>query len=498
MLSQSIHAVLAECARGSVTQVTELLDTSLNEDELAAVGAARWLAGIDAAPPRPLDIGGEAADLYAFAAIITRDDGALETALQLHQGSSRRRQGRALWLRLEHGFDADEWTLRGQLEVGARKAGDAELVVELTSLHALMSLRQGELVNAIAVGRRASRMARAEGIPRQEYLANVILARVRRATQHPHRALRILSALRRVVPPAFRDWIDSEYVLSGGEGETMGATAELWARCVDSAGAGLLNEFDAALIALESHRSSWQTRRDARNFRVLFDPRFQETGKKTGEAQAWRECKVEASPSGIQAAASRPGVTESLAYVVLDPDGRAFRICSPGLCLLPKPGALVLNAKGSSTLALALPVLAAAAELGMEESEFFAKVYGFPYRGDLHKNAMKLLRRRVRAALPGEAELRVGDGRVQLSTTRTLAVADARCERPLEDRLLRFVAQRKNIPARVAAESLGIPLRSVQRTLEELVQAGDLQREGAGPTTTYGVEDTTFQEPTKR
>src|SRR4029453_533046 len=103
------------------------------------------------------------------------------------------------------------------LESDAYKAQHAPLVIEAASLRALALSGSGNLEEATRISRRASRMARTESIPQQEYFANLVLARLRRLNGQTHLATRILQSLLRMASPLWRPWLGWELVMAGAE-----------------------------------------------------------------------------------------------------------------------------------------------------------------------------------------------------------------------------------------------------------------------------------------
>jgi len=98
----------------------------------------------------------------------------------------------------------------------ARARDDAPLAIEAVVLRAIAALLDEDLEEATTLARRASRMARTESLPQQEYLANVVLARVRRLRGNAPLATRILTALLEVASEPWRPWMAWELVLASG------------------------------------------------------------------------------------------------------------------------------------------------------------------------------------------------------------------------------------------------------------------------------------------
>lgn len=77
------------------------------------------------------------------------------------------------------------------LERRALELAHAPVVLEAAALRALGEL-EADVEAAVRTARRAVRMARTEGLPLPELLANLVLARARRLSDRPHLSVRIL------------------------------------------------------------------------------------------------------------------------------------------------------------------------------------------------------------------------------------------------------------------------------------------------------------------
>jgi hypothetical protein len=141
-------------------------------------------------------------------------------------------------------------------------------------------------------------------------------------------------------------------------------------------------------------------------------------------------------------------------------------------------------------------VLLHAAEAGLENAVLFRAVYGFGFHPVLHRSVFDVLLHRVRTLLGDSADLLHRDEHVTLSLRAPVYVPDPRCERPVDDRLLRTLATSRSGTARETAEMLDLPLRTVQTALKQLVEEGVCVTEKRGRRVEYRVEDTTFSEPT--
>jgi hypothetical protein len=126
---------------------------------------------------------------------------------------------------------------------------------------------------------------------------------------------------------------------------------------------------------------------------------------------------------------------------------------------------------------------------GLDRGELFARVYGFPFRKDLHEPSFKVARHQARKLLEGFADIASEGSLVRLRPLRPYAIVDPRCQPPLQDIVLRASAKE-------LAERLEVPLRTVQLALHEMVEDGVCVASKDGRNVEYAVEDTTFCEVT--
>jgi DNA-binding transcriptional ArsR family regulator len=78
-----------------------------------------------------------------------------------------------------------------------------------------------------------------------------------------------------------------------------------------------------------------------------------------------------------------------------------------------------------------------------------------------------------------------------------IAIPDPTTATDLRELVLRFLAENGGrASARDVAEALGVPLRTVQDALGQLVGDESCRRERSGRTHEYALEDTTFFAPT--
>lgn len=366
---------------------------------------------------------------------------------------------------------------------GAQALGDAELLVELASFRAFVLLCVGDLDGATKVARRASRMGRTESMPQQEYLANLVLARLRRATGRPHLATRILTALAQVAPARWQGWLAWELTLAGA----LDAAAEARER----AHAGVLGEASAKLLGGAPG--------------APLPPPFEEERRAIAAAlggptydpvEPWCEGRTAETPAALHG-------------VLLLPDARGDR--RPRVFVRPGAGARRMLAAGAQDDAhffaeqaphprteTALAVLAQAGDAGLPRAALFEAVYGFAFDEVLHQGNFDVLLHRARAWLGERGSIeRSAEGVLRLHPSAAFVVPDPRCERSLDDRLLQLLAEHGSVGAREAAAQLAVPLRTVQTLLKQLVEDGACETQREGRRVLYAVEDTTFREPTK-
>lgn len=385
------------------------------------------------------------------------------------------------------------------LEAEASALGAADLVVEAAALRAWALAARGSLAEATKVARRASRMARTEGLPQTEYLAHWTLARVRRLAGAPHLALRILSSLRGVAPPAWAAVLAWEVVLSGGVAEGPGPAAALsaWVQGLERGeGAG----HAARTEVLERAAAPWPAhRREVAAWLGAVDPAL----PPVSEVAAWAQGEVHTTPAALTGLLAWRGVApaadSALAYVLVD---GALRRRVPRLSFALIDTARVRPTEQSRLKQGRTEMLVAALALaptdGVDEAACFARVYGFAYEPEVHKSIFDVLVHRTREHLAGQGTLVRGGGTLRLVLDRPLLAADPRCTRPLGEALLGVLAEQAGASAKDVAKATGVSLRVVQATLQSLVAEGACQQERGGREVRYLVEDTTYSEPTQR
>jgi hypothetical protein len=381
-------------------------------------------------------------------------------------------------------------------EQEALRAGAADQVVEAASLAALAALASDDLVRATSLARRASRMARTEAMPQLEYLAHLVLARVRRSNGRPHLATRILLALARTAPRHWQGWIALELALAGAPRAAReladtaapspaGSAALALARAFEALESGSLPSFAAARAALDAapiFASEIDAIAMAIDLRVDPDPHIAPFVR--GESHALPPSLTGAARIEIA------GVTTPCMIALADRPAR--RVLGAAVRALGVP--LLAARQPRTEVAIAILL----AEGPLARGELFARIYGFAFDAALHGGVFDVLLHRMRAYLGERADL-VREGDIfRIDVREPFAVPDPRCERPLDDRVLRALAEGGAMSAKDAAQRLGVPLRTVQALLAQLVEEGECHADKNGRRVQYRVEDTTFSEPTQR
>lgn len=405
------------------------------------------------------------------------------------------------WRQVSRGADPRS-TLEGAHKIGAQLQR-AELVLEAIALAALGAENAGDQAGALAIARRASRMARTEGLPHSEFLANLVLARSRRLDQQPHLAARILHALRPLIAPVWRSWLELELRLALGESSEAPdprATAglALW-RALSAARRG---ETPAFLALIEGATRSVEgfapLHADLIGARSLLDPNLSLPALPSPWRE-WADGSVAQPPRGLIGLAGDPGPSgRAVAFVWAPGSTPARRVLSPGHRLLGAERALAPEEAGPQLRTdSAVAALLLVGPGGVGEEALFRRLYGFDYEPVRHQSVRDVLYQRVKKRI-APARLEREANQVRLIHEGPWIVPDPRSSPPAELRILRLLGARKVAAAREVAGELGIPLRTAQDALARLAEDGAVKKEKARAGLHYILEDTTFSEPTRR
>jgi hypothetical protein len=387
-----------------------------------------------------------------------------------------------------------------ELENTARSTGSAPLLVEVVALLALDRAHEADLEEATKLARRASRMARTEGMPQLEYVANVVLARIRRLTGSPHLAARILVALLRVASPAWHGWMEWELALATG-GNRPSAASDCIGGLARAALAGNAAELRRWHAEALSRVGRTFLRPDLDVLRALCD--LDAPAAET-DLQAWLDGRASSlAPRGLHGVVSVPdrAYREDPVWVLGRPDrpGRRVLTIAEGLVRVAEPGVVVVapSRKRRARTDAAVAALALLGPAWIDEVALFERLYGFTYQSSVHQGARDTLYHRVRERVGDAGVLERAGGQVRLALGRPLFVPDPRCSPPPEHSLLTVLAEHGHASVRAAAAALGIPLRTAQHALRSLAAEGICRVERDGRELRYVLEDTTFSEPTQ-
>jgi hypothetical protein len=339
-------------------------------------------------------------------------------------------------------------------------------------------------------------------MPQEEYLASLVLARVRRLSGRAHLASRIASALARVVPAAWRRWVDWELAFSGtldGSSAEDAVAGALLRAVLGAAALGQRDAMDAHVAALVQRCEGFaDLGRDVSALVACVDPRA--TVDPSSEAAAWILGGGGEAPrglSGVCAAVAPDGETGAAeAWVVAPVGGGARRVLRPGLGLAGPLEVVTQSQRKKRRVERCGAVLALAGARGMTDEELFCASFGFEYDPVIHASAFRVLLHRVRERLDGVATLERAGRQSRLVAHAPFAIADPRTATPIATRLLGLVAARPGASAKELALALGAPLRTVQTALGSLVSDGACEARRDSRQIGYWVEDTTFSSPT--
>ncbi len=383
------------------------------------------------------------------------------------------------WRLLWGGSSLDD-ALLTDAEGASKHAGFGDLSVEFTVLRALSASAQMRFEEALVHARRASRMGHTEHRPQSEYAAHIVLARARRHSGMPYLAARILSSLWQVLPDPWRGWGEVEVLLSGSTTDGSPSTG------------GRFDPLKGELRSLGAERTpaaqgtahwpGWMRAELGDLFACLHGQREPETERALG----WISGEGALPPWGIHAVAGA-----EVGYVCVPTDRATYRT----LAKPPQPIQAVLEEREPRT-ERGLGALAFAEGRTLRVDDFFERVYGFAFDQGLHGSWLRTLLMRMRKALEQVGDIERIDDALKLVVHRPFSVRDPRCALEPAEQVLQLIANDGAIGARQAAGKLGVPLRTVQRTLKSLVDEGICQADRSARKVVYKIEDTTFHEPT--
>lgn len=490
-----------------------------------ALGLQRWLGGSGGAEAEPVvpsaawqmperDEGAEA--LFALStqmrrAATLRLDGAGVVAAVARSRQIAQRFPKACGeLVLELSVAWEAWVLgtpdAAAVEALAHKArerGDAKVAVEAQVLRGLHEMAEGLVADAVQTLRRASRMARVEGVPNLEVLSGIALARARRFQGRPQLALRILRAVAPHAPPPWNRWLSWEAALSGarfgggrGDPSVLGALL----RACDASEEGRVDDSRMSLAGLVTGSESFLALRDE----ALAAAALLSVGEyvePSPDVAAWIRSEVSDVPPSLRGfifASHIDDGGESCALLLAPVGGSARRVLARSLSL-----AVALGLDAVPAAAPTHPRTdAGLATLAFEEAAlpletYFETVYEYTFDPSVHRSMVNMHVKRMRERVGASAGIEREGDTIALRVARPLILRDARCEETIEDRVLGVLARSDAKSASELARELKIPLRTVQRILRELQVDAGVEQKKEGRKVRYAVEDTTFSEPTR-
>ncbi|MEL6544730.1 MAG: hypothetical protein AAFQ82_08895, partial [Myxococcota bacterium] len=374
-------------------------------------------------------------------------------------------------------------------ESEARSFGCVDLVVESIALQAWCAL-EFDVDEATGHARRAARLARTEKHPQQEYLANLILARVRRAAGSPHLSARILYALREVAPPLWQTWLDYELFVSGAIG-SQGARLANWVTALDSPNSDRLEAFEATV-----HKTWGVFPQTQRELRLLFEAVRPEQPTDNpfmlGETHTIPGCLF-----GLARLPGRSPLREMvLAYIYSEP-GRAprrfFRLgYRRALNLRPE---LLIAGPCKSSRALAL-----LGRLVFQRTARVEDLVSMPYSREFGAaadlTALDVVIHRARRELRDLGTLTRSKDTLSLRLDGSVLLPDGVCIEGPSDRVLLAIGRAVDpASSEEIAAAVGLAPRTVQAVLKTLIEDGVCEVLKEGRRTRYLVVDSVFSTP---
>lgn len=361
----------------------------------------------------------------------------------------------------------------------ARAGGRPALRVEALCATTLLVVRE-DPARATDMARKAVRIARAEEMIQQEYLANVVLAHCRRREGRPYLAARILTELRRVSCGRWRSWIEWENQLADPFAATEVPRAMPLRSIRDACLQGRREMLPAAVPLARCPADQHEVDRLQRGL----DPIGPGLPIATLGFKGWQTDREPDEPYGR--------------WILVDPAAGHREISALSLSLSDQQGYARCPILGSGQIRAAqvLAVLAARPGDPLPTLEVFQEVYGFTYVAEKHSSVFRSALKRVRMQLGAFGEVdRPTAGTVRLLANQRLSVPDPQSILTLEERILRILSRTPASSAEIA-RLLHVSKRQVQKSLPELIAQGCCSVEKDGRAVRYNVEDTTFIVPT--
>lgn len=437
---------------------------------------------------RPSEVRAEALGLVARGAIVEmRPRLAKEAITELADcGDGRRAELlHRLWKGFYNAIYAEAGIVDTTLEQEARDEGVASIVVDATLLQAVLAMRAEEHDEALALTRRAARMAQSEHLWVNHYFTSMFLARLRRLRGACHLATQIAVASCRAMPQLWHGWFQWEMTCAGGTSDTSAGTSPM--ASAHRAMRAYLGDRSVGLKVPEEVRQSALHRADVETALLLWG----EPSQPDASSLDWSCGSTNIAPPGIFGLLLA-GDGAAGAHVSVTPKGDGFAARRVVPRLLDESFALGKSKAQPTRVSTLICALALAGADGLSRTELFEQIYGFPYRAELHDIAFRVLRSYAKSHLGDAGTLKSSKGRHYLLPLRSFSITDPRTVRPLGDLMLRFLARSGGTSAKKIAGEVGVSLRKAQLILKDMVGEGACTTRREGRNLTYEVQDTTF------
>lgn len=455
---------------------------------------------------------GEALVTCMTAALLLHDPGAARTCARVARvpGRGRWELARAWVLNLTAILLEDETALApiplGTLERHVADEGWADLTIRTAALKAFAMLCGGDVEGGLREARRASRMSQVEELPTAQYFAHMILARARRCVGSSHQAVRVLRSVAEVAPAQWGGWLAYETVMAGGPPAVSALDRLRGERATPSsftvaagAAAGLLSSEGTPLASNDAPELLRPFMVELEDLEVAVG--LAPVGVASEAMQQWAMGSRNDAPHGLLGLGAVGEETEfgSPAAVIVGSTLPVRRWLRGALSRLAPADALVLDAstKGRERIELAVAALALACG-ALDEAQLFRQIYGFTFVRSTHRGVLDVLLSRIRKRIEPHASVTREGENISLQVERPMMVSDPRCRIDSRERVLHLVAREGRLGTSDAAERLGIPFRTAQDAIAQLIDEGALHKVREGRRVAYRVEDTTLSEPTRR
>lgn len=382
------------------------------------------------------------------------------------------------WARGEAVSDAAQ-----RFEKAARASGSSTETVESALAGAMSMLEEGDIEGAVRGARRATRMARSEADPELEFLALVVMARVRRWSGRPMLARIILRSLVDRAPSSFRRWMTWEWILCG-------ASTALFTDAGTAPHAVRLHSVPAEPADPEwfaGWEMEWREhqphRRDLRALRSLWEPL-------ANLDEPFALGHTHDVPRGLFGPAGIDG-----ALVLVRPDAAARRFARrvwPSAVLGRRGGDAVYDLReiDRPRNATLLTRLAFAGAQGIGTASLFEQVYGFPFVAGRHSNSLRVLLHRARKLVEPCASIERSQDQLVLRCRQAFVLPDPSTAVHEDSNLVEVLAAAgAGRSSTDIAEHLGVPRRTIQDSLRRLVDSGVCRTSRSGKRTLYFLED---------